>query len=166
MITGNIARESQGGGIVVHESAKGRYCRNVVKSNRLAGVGVTDDADPIFTGNTISDGESGGVVLHGKCFGVFEKNRIVNNARANVGLKGGAKPLFDSNTISGGSGYGVWIQDSATGTFQVTFEHRESANACIYSLDADTPNQCSAEQSYRTERVCECGRVGQRMPPF
>lgn len=129
-------------------------------------MGVTDDADPIFTGNTICDGESGGVVLHGKCFGVFEKNRIVNNARANVGLKGGAKPLFDSNTISGGSGYGVWIQDSATGTFQVTFEHRESVNTCIFSLDADSPSQCSAEQSYRTERVCECGRVGQRMPPF
>ncbi len=73
--------EGKGGGLVVHEDAKGIYTKNWIANNEQAGVGVMDRACPLLTENVIVGNRSGGVVMAGECAPVLTECTITGILR-------------------------------------------------------------------------------------
>jgi len=93
-VEGNVFDGGEGGGIVVHERARGYFCGNVLRDSKRAGVGVMDRASPLFVGNTMQRNGGGGVVMAGRCTPVFVKNVVSENGFVGFGVKESAEPLL------------------------------------------------------------------------
>ena len=50
-VTGNKILKGDGGGIVVHDYARGTFRNNILEQNMRAGIGVLDHAAPTFIGS-------------------------------------------------------------------------------------------------------------------
>jgi len=118
IVTGNRIHSGEGGGIMVHDQARGTFARNVLENSMRAGIGVTDCAAPVFTGNTIAKNEGGGAVLTGRCSPVLASNIFTANGFVGIGMKNSARAFLDDNVILCHEGYGLLMQATCSAQLQ------------------------------------------------
>ena len=156
IVSGNRIHSGEGGGIMVHDQARGTFAKNVLEKSKRAGIGVTDCAAPVFTGNTISNNEGGGAVLAGRCSPVLASNLFTANGFVGIGMKKSARALLEDNVILGNEGYGLLMQATCSAQLQgSTLRGNRRAAICVCEQASLTMSHCVIDPGKMSEAFAE-----------
>ena len=99
-------------------SFQGLLEENDIHSNRIAGIEIKNDANPIIYRCSIHHGSTGGVYVHDKGRGQFIENKIFANTYAGVWITSESHPTLRDNEIFSGLQGGVYFFGSGRGVLE------------------------------------------------
>ncbi|XP_066911547.1 F-box only protein 11-like isoform X1 [Clytia hemisphaerica] len=104
-------------GLYIHDGAQGVFEDNEISSNRLAGVWVKTQANPIMKRNEICHGKDAGFFIFDGGMGYYEENNVHSNRIAGIEVRSEANPTVVRCHIHHGFTGGIYVHDSGRGEF-------------------------------------------------